>query len=159
MNAALWLAAGLACAQLGSSGEQATRAPTQDTRTPADSGPPPRPVASRITDVTVYQGQALVTREVNVPEGGGTLELLVSPLPSQTEDSSLYTEGAEGMRVLTTRFRSNAVKDDTRQEVRLTCRAKRRSMWAATSWAGCGCRSSPPVSRSSPGLVWIRSFR
>ncbi len=75
-------------------------------------------MASKITDVTVYQGQALVTREVKVPEGEGTLELLVSPLPAQTEDSSLYSEGAEGLRVLSTRFRSRAVKDGTRQEVR-----------------------------------------
>ena len=68
--------------------------------------------------VTVYQGQALVTREVSVPEGDGTVELVVTPLPPQTVDSSLYTEGADGLRVLSTRFRTRAVKDDTRQEVR-----------------------------------------
>jgi hypothetical protein len=118
MNASLWLAAGLACAQSGTSAEQAARTPTQDVRTAADSGPSPRPVASRITDVTIYQGQALVTREVAVPEGPETLELLVAPLPAQADDSSLYTEGAEGLRVLSTRFRTNAVKEDTRQEVR-----------------------------------------
>ena len=66
----------------------------------------------------MYQGQALVTREVSVPEGDGTVELVVTPLPAQTVDSSLYTEGADGLRVLSTRFRSRAVKDDTRQEVR-----------------------------------------
>ena len=47
--------------------------------------PPPRPVTSRITDVTVYQGQALVTREVSVPEGDGTFELVVTPMPAQTD--------------------------------------------------------------------------
>ena len=83
-----------------------------------ESVPPPRPVASRITDVTVYQGQALVTREVSVPEGDGTFELVVTPMPAQTVDGSLYTEGADGLRVLSTRFRTRAVKDDTRQEVR-----------------------------------------
>ena len=118
MNASLWLAAGLACAQFGASEIPAPRALVQDTRTPADSGPPPRPAVSKITDVIVYRGQALVTREVSVPEGEGTLELLVSPLPAQAQDSSLYTEGAEGLRVLSTRFRTTAVKDDTRQEVR-----------------------------------------
>src|SRR5437764_15497981 len=74
--------------------------------------------ASRIDHVTVYQNNALVTREVDVPEGTGTLELVVSPLPSQTVNTSLYSEGAEGMRVLTTRFRLRPVKEDTREEVR-----------------------------------------
>ena len=98
--------------------ELAGQAPERGAVQPADNGPAPRSVASKITDVTVYQGQALVTREVVVPEGDGTLELLVSPLPAQADDSSLYSEGGEGLRVLSTRFRTNAVKEDTRQEVR-----------------------------------------
>ncbi len=118
MNASFWLAAAVACAQFGGPVEQASPKPAQDDVAQAESGPPPRPVASKIVDVTVYQGQALVTREVSVPEGEGTLELLVAPLPAQAEDNSLYTEGAEGLRVLSTRFRTRAVKDDTRQEVR-----------------------------------------
>jgi Domain of unknown function (DUF4139)/N-terminal domain of unknown function (DUF4140) len=114
MNAAFWLAAGLACAQAGP--PPATAA--GDASNQAENGPPPRPANSKITAVTVYQGQALVTREVSVPEGDGTVELVVTPLPPQTIDSSLYTEGADGLRVLTTRFRTRAVKDDTRAEVR-----------------------------------------
>src|SRR5262249_33054145 len=74
--------------------------------------------SSRIAHVTVYQNNALVTREVDVPEGTGTLEMVVSPLPAQTVNTSLYSEGAEGMRVLTTRFRLRPVKEDTREEVR-----------------------------------------
>jgi hypothetical protein len=92
---------------------QATRPAT--TR-PAD---PPEPVAkSRIVAVTVYQGTALVTREVEVPEGRNLVEVIVSPLPEQTVNSSLYTESADGIRVLSTRFRARAVKEDTREEVR-----------------------------------------
>ena len=68
--------------------------------------------------MTVYQGQALMTREVSVPEGEGNVELIVTPLSPQTVDNSLYTEGADGLRVLSTRFRTRAVKEDTRQEVR-----------------------------------------
>ncbi len=68
--------------------------------------------------VTVYQGQALVTREVSVPGGAGVVELVVTPLPPETIAGSLYTEGGEGLRVLSTRFRTRAVKEDTRQEVR-----------------------------------------
>ncbi|MBI1916105.1 MAG: mucoidy inhibitor MuiA family protein [Planctomycetes bacterium] len=84
----------------------------------ADAAADIKLAASRIVHVTVYQNNALVTREVDVPEGTGTLELVVSPLPAQTVNTSLYSEGAEGMRVLTTRFRLRPVKEDTREEVR-----------------------------------------
>src|SRR5436190_11609574 len=77
-----------------------------------------KPASSRIDHVTVYQNNALVTREVDVPEGVGTMELVVSPLPAQTVNTSLYSEGSEGMRVLTTRFRLRPIKEDTREEVR-----------------------------------------
>jgi hypothetical protein len=118
MNATFLLAVALACAQIGAPAEQAARTPVDDGQTQVESGPALRPAASKITDVTVYQGQALVTREVTVPEGEGTLELLVTPLPAQVEGRSLHTDGADGLRVLSTRFRTRAVKDDTRQEVR-----------------------------------------
>ena len=41
---------------------------------------PPKIAASKITNVTVYPNNALVTREVEVPAGTGTMELVVSPL-------------------------------------------------------------------------------
>ena len=44
---------------------------------------------SRIVAVTVYPNSALVTREVDVPEGTGSVELVVNPLPAQTVNSSL----------------------------------------------------------------------
>jgi hypothetical protein len=44
--------------------------------------------------------------------------VVVSPLPEQTIDSSLYTEGTGGIRVLSTRYRARAVREDTREEVR-----------------------------------------
>jgi hypothetical protein len=68
--------------------------------------------------VTVYQNNALVTREVDVPEGVGSLELVVTPLPPQTVNSSLYSEGSDGIRVMTTRYRMRPIKEDTREEVR-----------------------------------------
>ena len=104
--------------QVSSPVEPATSKRIQDDPGKIESVPPPRPVTSQIADVTVYQGQALVTREVSVPEGDGTFELVVTPMPAQTIDSSLYTEGTDGLRVLSTRFRTRAVKNDTRQEVR-----------------------------------------
>src|SRR4051794_17626818 len=65
----------------------------------------PRTAASKITHVTVYPNSALVTREVQVPAGVGSMELVVNPLPEHTINSSLYSEGSDGIRVLTTRFR------------------------------------------------------
>src|SRR5207237_10906250 len=41
-----------------------------------------------------------------------------NPLPHTVVSSSLYSEGSENVRVLTTRFRSRPVKEDTREEVR-----------------------------------------
>src|ERR1700733_1909328 len=79
---------------------------------------PPKMATSRITHVTVYPDSALVTREVEVPAGGGLRELIISPLPEATIISSLYTESSDGIRVLTTRFRTRPVKEDTREEVR-----------------------------------------
>jgi len=90
-----------------------------------DTQPATRPAAdlpaaspSRVVAVTVYQDDALVTRQVQVKEGMGLMELVVRPLPPQTIDSSLYTEASDGIRVLTTRFRTQAVQQDTRAEVR-----------------------------------------
>jgi hypothetical protein len=71
---------------------------------PPEADPPPKSASSRVTAVTVYQGNALVTREVDVPEGKGLVELVVTTLPPETIDSSLYTEGGDGLRVLSTRY-------------------------------------------------------
>jgi Domain of unknown function (DUF4139)/N-terminal domain of unknown function (DUF4140) len=77
-----------------------------------------RTTTSRIIQVTVYQSDALVTREVDVPEGVGTMELVVTPLPPQTVNSSLYSEGGDGIRVMNTRFRTRALQEDRREGVR-----------------------------------------
>src|SRR5262245_5391292 len=62
----------------------------------------PQNATSRIVHVTVYPNSALIVREVDVPAGVGSCELIVNPLPSQTVDSSLYSEGSDGIRVLST---------------------------------------------------------
>jgi hypothetical protein len=84
--------------------------------------------ASRIRQVTVYQNTALVTRDVEVPPGTGTLELVVTPLPPTTVNNSLYSEGADGIAVLATRFRTRPILEDTREEVRkLEAQLKQRA--------------------------------
>src|SRR5262249_10099044 len=109
MIASFWMVVGLACAQFGGLAEPPQANGAQEAQRQAESVPPPKPATSKIVAVTVYQGQALVTREVSVPEGDGTVEMVVTPLPARAVDSSLYTEGADGLRVLSTRFRTRAV--------------------------------------------------
>jgi hypothetical protein len=96
---------------------EAPKAEVAKTEAPKGEAPP-RAAASRITHVTVYPDSALVSREVEVPAGIGAFELVVTPLPERTADKSLYSEGGDGIRVLTTRFRIRPVKENTREEVR-----------------------------------------
>jgi hypothetical protein len=80
--------------------------------------PAPKIAGSKIAKVTVYFSGALVTREVDVPEGRGLVELVVSPMPEQIDGNSVYTEGGDGIRVLTTRYRTRQVLEDTSEERR-----------------------------------------
>jgi hypothetical protein len=77
-----------------------------------------KPAASKVVAVTVYQNTALVTREVAAPDAAGVAEVVVSPLPPATLASSLYAEGTDGIRVLSARYRTRAIAEDTREEVR-----------------------------------------
>lgn len=95
---------------------EAPAAPTTQTNVAATTQPAITP--SRISAVTVYQGNALVTRDVDVPEGKGLVEMVVNPLPPETIDGSLFAESGDGIHVLTTRFRTRAVMEDTREAVR-----------------------------------------
>ncbi|HEY1189206.1 MAG TPA: mucoidy inhibitor MuiA family protein, partial [Gemmata sp.] len=77
-----------------------------------------KPAPSKVTAVTVYANTALVTREVTVPEAAGLTEVVVSPMPPLTMQSSLYAEGNDNNRVLSVRFRTRSIAEDTREEVR-----------------------------------------
>jgi hypothetical protein len=83
-----------------------------------ESTAPSKEAKSKITNVTVYTASALITREVDVPEGTGLLELIVSPLPPQVVDGTLYSEANDGVRVLTTRYRTRAIEADVREDVK-----------------------------------------
>ena len=74
--------------------------------------------ASKVVGVTVYQNTALVTREVTAPDAVGSVEVTVTPLPVSTLSTSLYAEGTDGVRVLSTRYRTRAISEDNREEVR-----------------------------------------
>jgi hypothetical protein len=78
----------------------------------------PKIAQSKIAKVTVYPNSALVTREVEVPDGNGLIELVITPMPDQIVPSTMYSEGASGIRILTTRFRTRPVLEDTSAERR-----------------------------------------
>ncbi len=84
--------------------------------------PAPEPVQIRgvIDEVTVYRGQALVSRAVKV-EGAGLSEILVTDLPEHVVPSSLYAEadgGLGGAEVRSVRYRVRPVMQDVNEEVR-----------------------------------------
>jgi len=72
----------------------------------------------RLDSVTVYRGQALVARLVDVPAPGGLREVVVTDLPVQVVPSSLFAESVEGAEVRSVLFRERAVSQDVREAVR-----------------------------------------
>ncbi|MBL8824340.1 MAG: DUF4139 domain-containing protein [Planctomycetia bacterium] len=83
-----------------------------------EANTPVKEVKSRVAHVTVYTASALISRDVDVPEGTGLMELVVNPLPPQVVDGTLYSEGNDGVRILTTRYRTRAIEQDVREEVK-----------------------------------------
>lgn len=69
------------------------------------------PQQDSIREVTLYQGTALVTREVRVPaEKEGAFEVIVKGLPTATDPESVFADEGEGLEVrsVTCRQRSSA---------------------------------------------------
>ena len=75
-------------------------------------------VSGAISKVTVYRGQALVTRTLDVDLPAGTSELIVTGLPAKIVPESLYAQTSGDIKVLSVRFREKAVREDTREEVK-----------------------------------------
>ena len=75
-------------------------------------------VQGRVTHITLYRGQAQVTRSVPVEGAAGRLEVVVSNLPEQIVPNSLFAEGGEAIEVRAVRFRTRAVGEEPRDEVR-----------------------------------------
>lgn len=76
------------------------------------------PVKWKLDAVTVYRGQALVTRSVEMPAGAGVAGLLVQDLPERILGASLFAEGSDGVDVRSVRYRERAQPTDVREEVR-----------------------------------------
>ena len=71
-----------------------------------------------IARITVYRGQALITRTISLDLPAGTSELIVTQLPHKILPESLYAQANGTIKVLSVRYRERAVKKDTRKEVR-----------------------------------------
>ncbi len=75
-------------------------------------------VTGKITAVTVYRGQALVTREVPVDVKAGAQEIVVSGLPDNVVAESLFASGDDGLTIRAVRYRTEAVDNEPRDDVR-----------------------------------------
>ncbi|QEG32856.1 mucoidy inhibitor MuiA family protein [Bythopirellula goksoeyrii] len=71
-----------------------------------------------VSAVTVYQGQALVTRKIDIEETEGLLELVVTNLPESVLAGSLFAEPGDGIQIRSVRYRTRPIEADVRQEVR-----------------------------------------
>lgn len=72
----------------------------------------------RVTRVTLYRGQARVTREIPLPAKTGALEVVVPGMPHSVVPDSLYAEADAGTDVRAVRYRTRAIGESPREEVR-----------------------------------------
>jgi len=71
----------------------------------------------KIEAVTVYRGQALVTRVVTFEAPAGAADLVVTELPTQVIPGSLYAD-SDDVQIRAVRYRAKAVSEEPRPEVR-----------------------------------------
>lgn len=78
----------------------------------------PPELTGKIEAVTVYRGQAMVTRTAPLDGAPGLREVVVTGLPEQIVPSTLFAEGGDGVEVRSVRYRARPVAQDVREEVR-----------------------------------------
>lgn len=69
--------------------------------------------------VTVFRGQALVSRGVDLPGPVGLREVIVTELPEFILPASLYAESSDGLEVRTVSYRMRPLAEDARENVRV----------------------------------------
>lgn len=72
----------------------------------------------QVEAVTLYRGQALITRSIPLPTRSGSLEIVVPDIPEAVLPSSLYAEGSEATEVRAVRYRTHAVGETPHAEIR-----------------------------------------
>jgi len=78
----------------------------------------PAQIPGKIAEVTVYRGQALVTRDVQFDAKAGPQELIVTNLPEEIVPESLYATGEGNLAIRAVRHRTTAIEGEPRPEVR-----------------------------------------
>ena len=78
----------------------------------------PATISGKVTKVTLYRGQAMVTCEVPLDGAPGAREIVVGDLPEHVVSDSLFAEGSVGVEVRAVRYRTHAVGAAPREEVR-----------------------------------------
>ena len=71
-----------------------------------------------VSHVTLYRDQAMVTRTIDIQERSGNSEVVIGDLPENIVADSLFAEGSTGIEVRAVQFRTRAVGESPRQEVR-----------------------------------------
>lgn len=85
---------------------------------PSAAAAAPATVSGTATKVTLYRGQAMVTCEVPLDGAPGAREIVVGDLPEHVVSDSLFAEGSAGVEVRAVRYRTHAVGEAPREEVR-----------------------------------------
>lgn len=114
-----------------------------------DAGQP-----GKVTRVTLYRGQALVTRTVTVDGAAGSREVVVTGLPDSVQAESLYAESAGKLEVRAIRFRQRAVGEEPREEVRKIDEA----IAATTAAIALATRQNELASQKSAFLDQLQGF-
>jgi prefoldin subunit 5 len=81
------------------------------------AAPPPLAIHGTLDAVTVYRGQALVSRLVEVPGPAGLKEVTITGLPDQILPGSLYAESADSAEVQSVDYSAHPVEKDVRADV------------------------------------------
>lgn len=74
-------------------------------------------IKGKVDAVTVYRGQALVSRMVDIAGPAGLKEIVVTELPDQVQPGSIYAESTDGVEVRSVSYRVRPVEKDVREEV------------------------------------------
>lgn len=90
----------------------------------------PQTLTGKITEITLYQGQALVTRSVSIPDAeAGPVEVVVGPLPTAVMPDSLFAEAGDNTAIRAVRFRQRSVTEAPSEQLRELQEAERDLNW------------------------------
>ena len=73
----------------------------------------------KVTAVTLYRNQALVTRTIEIEGELGNHEVVVAGLPENIVSDSLFAEGGAEVEIRAVQFRTRAVGNSPREEVQV----------------------------------------